>query len=160
MASRSLGGLLSLVRQGFEIEVDHGTRSIEAFLWIAETVESSVYRRGSLMRTPDGLRFVLDNPPLRSAAFSRLELALEGTPVPGGQVQLRRNGVGRWRTGSSVRPEAPLDFVAGDHLEVTVAGLVAAAPAPVTIRVTLETRAIPPPVWLEFREVPAPPDGA
>lgn len=151
MAPGHLGRWLSLLRQGFELDVDFGTHSVEAMAWIAEVVESSVYARDSLRRTPDGVAFRLANPPLRLGAFGAARLTVWGTLVPPTAWELRTGGAGSWRTAASLSPEAPITLLPGEPIEVqTASGPVSGL---VRVRLELESVAIPPPVWLEFDDV-------
>lgn len=155
MGSRHLGDVLSLVRQGLEVGVEYGTHSIETLLWIAETVEESVYEPHSLRRTAGGLAFALDNPLLRVGAFTSLVLQVNGVPVPGDRVRLRAGSGTPWRTALTVGSEAPLLLAPGDRTEFDVEGDFGRDPSEITVRLELRAPAIPPRVWFEFVEAPA-----
>jgi len=147
MAPDRVGGWLSLLRQGLQLDVDFGTHSLEAMAWIAEVVESSIYRRGSLYRTADGIRFVLDNPPLRLGAFYRLGLQVNGTPVAPERWTIRA-GSAAARTAASVGAASPVELRAGEPVEV--AASIGPLVGTVRVRLELDSVAIPPRVWMEF----------
>jgi hypothetical protein len=155
VASRHVGDVLSLVRQGLTLGVEYGTRSIEALLWVAETVEEGVYEPRSLHRTDAGLAFALDNPPLRAGAFTSLVLRVNGRAVPGDRIRWRPGSGSAWRTAASVDEAAPLDFGPGDRTEFEVDVADGAAEGSVTVRLELRMPAIPPLVWFEFTDRPS-----
>jgi hypothetical protein len=161
VAPHRFGEAFSLLRQGLELGVEYGTHSLEALLWVAETVEESIYVPGSLVRCGDGLSFSLDNPPLRSAAFHSVELVVDGRSIRPEAVELRLGARGASRPASDLSAERPLAFTAGDRLDVTVHAACGTAGAPSEIRLALRTEAVPPPVWIEFadtvREAPTGP---
>ena len=154
LASHRLGGVLPLVRQGLELGLEFGPRSIEALAWVAETIEGSVYSPHSLERTATGLTFVLENPPLRTAAFCSLRVLVDGVAVPPQDVSVRTGGMGPWRTAAMVAPDSSLDLVPGDRIEFALRGAFGIRAGETTIRLELRTAAIPPLVWLEFTEPP------
>ena len=134
--------------------VQFGTHSVEALLWVAETVEEGVYAAGSLRRTTEGLAFVLDNPPLRVGRFTSVVLRVNGDAVPAGRVRLRVGEGSSWRTAASIDAVAPLDLGPGDRLEFGLLGVFGQGAASITVRLELRTPAIPPLVWFEFDERP------
>ncbi|HTW55733.1 MAG TPA: hypothetical protein VMG36_04710 [Thermoplasmata archaeon] len=142
------GGWLSALRQGFELDVDFGTHSIEAMTWIAEVVETSVYRRGSLRGTADGLRFALANPPLRLGAFSGVTLRVNGALVPPERWTIRSGSAAPPRAATTVGAATPIELRSGEAIEVVAA--VGRLSGTVRIRLELESVAIPPRVWMEF----------
>ena len=151
-----VGSLLGLLEQGLEVGVEFGTHSLEALLWVAESIEEGVYEPGSLTRTADGLRFALDNPPLRVGAFASLRLLIAGVAVPAERIRIRASPSGVMRTAETISRDRPLDLAPGDRTEFDVAGSFGPAGTEVTIRVELVTPAVPPPVWLEFHDAMAP----
>ena len=158
MSERRLGPILSLLRQGLELDVEFGTRSLESLLRIAEIVEESVYVPGSLRPTANGLAFVLGNPPLRLGAFRSVRLHVNGTELAADAVRFRATGEPAWRTAAEVDRERPLILRPGEPVEFE--GRIAPRPRGETrIRLDLESVAIPPRVWFEFRE-PMAADGA
>jgi hypothetical protein len=157
VGSRHVGDVLSLLRQGITVGVQFGTHSVEALLWVAETVEEGVYEAGSLARSADGVTFVLDNPLLRVGLFTSLKVLIDGTEVPGEHVRLRPGAGTSWRTAGSVGPESGYSFAPGDRTEFDVRGGFGRANAPITVRLELRSPAIPPLVWFEFTESPTVP---
>lgn len=152
MRGSAVGTAFSLARQGLELGIEYGPHSLEALLWVAETIEESVYCAGSLARDGDGIRFSLHNPPLRAGAFSSVRLLVDGRPVAPDRLRLRTGMRGAWRSAGSVTPAAPIDLRAGVPVEF-VAGLPPPAPgSSATVRLELECPAIPPLVWVEFRD--------
>ena len=155
MSSRRLGPVLSLIRQGVSLGLEFGEHSLEAMLWIAETVEESVYASGSLCRTAHGLAFVLANPPLRVGAFGAIRCRVAGRAVPPERGHVRTGADRTGRTFAEVTRAAPLELREGEPtviwLEVDVPDPTAAIP----IRLELESVAIPPLVWLEFTATPS-----
>lgn len=152
MRGSSVGRLFSAAVQGLELGIEFGVRSLEALLWIAETVEESVYRSGSLAVREGGVRFSLDNPPLRHGAFSAVRLYWEGAAVGPSEVRIRAGADRPWRTAASVTRDAPLELHSGEPIDFEV-GVSGARPgATPLVRLELECRAIPPLVWVEFRD--------
>ena len=146
------GPLLSLVRQGIALEVGYGGRSIEALLWVAETVEEAVYAPGSLALRQGTLTFVLSNPPLRVGAFHAVRLSVEGHPVPPDRLRFRE-GEGRpWQRASEVTRAFPLRLAPGRSVEFAADGVGPLSVARPTVRLELESVAIPPLVWVEFAD--------
>jgi hypothetical protein len=154
VGGRHFGPLLSLLRQGFSLEAEFGTHSLEAMLGVAETVEASVYEPGSLRVTPTGLLFSLANPPLRLGAFSSLRLRLDGAPVDPALVRVRTWSDRRWRETRALDATHPLLLGPGERSQVAVDILPAPQGSDVTVRLELTSVAIPPVVWLEFRDRP------
>ncbi|HTP54614.1 MAG TPA: hypothetical protein VML94_06635 [Thermoplasmata archaeon] len=152
MRSASIGRMLSVARQGLQLGIEYGPHSVEALLWIAETVEESVYRVGSLRGDGQGIRFTLGNPPLRSGAFSAVRLLWNGVPVDPAAVQLCPGGSASWRTAASLSPGDPIELHTGEPIEVAAAVGLAPVGASVDLRLELECPAIPPLVWIEFRD--------
>ena len=146
------GPLLSLVRQGIALEVGYGGRSIEALLWIAETVEEAVYAPGSLALREGTLTFSLANPPLRVGAFRSVRLTVEGRPVAPERLRFRVGEGQPWRTAADLSATAPLQLAPGRPIEFAAAGVGPLSVARPTVRLELESVAIPPLVWLEFAD--------
>ncbi len=152
MREHRLCAALSLIRQGLSLEVEFGTRSLESLLWIAETIEESVYVAGSLERTPDGLRFALANPPLRLGGFRAIRVFVDGAQVPPDQLLVRTGTAASWTPSTAISGTAPLELRPGVRAEFVVAGWSRAPAGHPTIRLELESVAIPPLVWLEFSD--------
>ncbi len=144
--------VLSLARQGLSVGVEFGAHSLEALVGIAETVEESVYERGSLAGTDGGIAFALTNPPLRTGAFGEVRLRLDGTPVASDALRVRTAAAPVWRTASSVSARAPLELAAGVRTEFAVDDGRGRCDGELTVRLELKSVAIPPLVWFEFRD--------
>jgi hypothetical protein len=154
VGARHVGDVLSLLRQGLTLGYQYGTHSVEALLWVAETVEEGVYESGSLRRTPEGIAFALENPPLRVGAFTSIALRVDGTPVPGDSVRFRSGPGAPWRIGAAVAANAPLNLAPGDRTEFDLRGEFGRGGDSITVRLELRTPAVPPLVWFEFSESP------
>jgi hypothetical protein len=153
--TRSAAGTLSLLRQGLTLGVDYGTRSVGALLAVAEAVEQAVYEAGSLRRIPDGLTFVLENPPLRVGAFAEVRALIGGAPVPAESLRFRKRAGTPWRTGADVTEASPYEWGPGEATEFVLAAPPTAPGERVCVRLELRSTAVPPLVWCEIREVPA-----
>jgi hypothetical protein len=152
MRERGLAALVDLVREGLAIEIGFGSHSLEALLWVAETVEGSVYTPGSLVRTERGLAFSLSNPPLRMGAFHALRAFVGGAPVAASSVSVRE-GPGRpWRSAASLSEAEPLAIRPGQSTEIALEPWTDPGPGRLTVRLELESVAIPPLVWVEFAD--------
>jgi len=149
----AVGRALSVVRQGLELGLEYGPRSVESILWVAETIEESVYLAGSLVRSGGTVRFELGNPPLRTGAFSAARLVWERQPVPPARLRLRPDPRGPWRPADGITPDAPISLRAGVPIRVEAEVPGDDVGSTVTVRLELESRAIPPLVWLQFRDV-------
>jgi hypothetical protein len=152
VSDRRFGPILSLVRQGLTVGVDFGAHSLEALLWVAETVEESVYRSGSLLRVPRGVAFVLDNPPLRAGSFKSARLTVDGTPIPAECVRVHAGTGSAWRSLSEVSQAAPLELVPGCPTDIEVECDIPAERERLRVRLELRPVAIPPLVWFEFSD--------
>ncbi len=144
-----IGGLL---RQGVAIEVEFGTHSLEALLWVAETVEGSVYVPGSLHATSTGLGFCLANPPLRVGAFDSVAVAVDGRGIPPERVRFRKTDAAAWRRASDVGPPDPYVVAPGDSTEFGVEVPPGSIGRRATVRLELRSVAIPPLVWIEIAD--------
>jgi len=146
------GAILSLLRQGLAVEVEFGSHSLEAMVWVAETVERSVYEPHSLCRTADGLRFVLNNPPLRTGAFSWVSLAVDGAVVPPERVWTRPGPGSPWKSLQGISIEHPFEVRPGERTEVVIRDPLPLGRPEVRIRIEFRSVAIPPLVWFEFSD--------
>ncbi len=152
MGGFRVGRLLSALRQGVELGVEFGPHSLEALLWVAETIEQSVYAPGSLARSPRGVTFVLSNPPLRTGAFSAVRIRWDGVPVVADAIRFRSGPGGAERSAATVRRSEPLELLIGVPTTFAV-DLPAEAIGPTgSVRLELDCPAIPPTVWVEFRD--------
>lgn len=153
VSDQRLDSWFSLLRQGLSVEREFGRHSLEALVSIAETIEQSVYERGSLARTANGFAFCLNNPPLRLGAFSSLHLILDEVPISPERVRLR-SGPGRaWRELTDLSKEQPLDIGPGARIEFAVDGPFPEGMKDLGIRLELQSIAIPPLVWFEFTDI-------
>ena len=152
MRVREIGTALRLARQGLDIGLEFGSHAVEALLGIAQTVEESVYRAGSLTRSPDGLRFTLDNPPLRAGAFSGLRVYVDGAGVEPTSIEVRTPPRAAPRIAATLSPIATIDLVPGTPIEVRLAGVGRTAGERPVVRLELDCPAIPPLVWVEFQD--------
>jgi hypothetical protein len=149
-----VGTWLSLAHQTISLEVEFGAHALEALLWVAETVEESVYEPGSLAWTREGLRFALANPPLRAGAFLAIRAELNGAAVPAEQLELRHGEGSAWTPAATICRTAPFELVPGRRTEVQIRCPVRPGAEPVRVRLEFENVAIPPLVWLEFQNTP------
>jgi hypothetical protein len=152
VSARGFGAWLSLAHQAVSLEVEFGRHALEALAGIAETVEESVYEAGSLHRTDRGLEFALANPPLRVGAFRSIRVVLNGVPAPPASTGFRSGPGLPWTLGSSISRGAPFEFRPGQRTELRVEPLSDALAGRVDVRLELVSSAIPPLVWLEFRD--------
>lgn len=160
MSDRRFGSLLSLLRQGFSVEREFGTHSLAALLSMAELVEQSVYARGSLIWTPSALAFRLNNPPLRTGAFSSLGVSVDRVAIPPERVRFRIGPGFSWRSASNLAADRPLELRPGLPTEVELGTTEPTDPKNVTVRLELRSVAIPPLVWFEFTDALRREDGA
>lgn len=154
VAAHRFGSLVRLVGEAIRLEFEFGTHTLEALLWIAQTVNASVYVPGSLVRTSTGFRFALANPPLRIGGFSEVHLLVNGTTVPPDRVRVRLGPSHPWRTSSHLSSEEPLELQAGSSTEFDAEWPLVGHRAPITVRLEFQSVAIPPIVWLEIHETP------
>lgn len=152
MSDRRLGSWFSLLRQGLSVEREFGRHSLEALVSIAETIEQSVYERGSLTRTANGFTFCLNNPPLRLGAFSSLHLILDQVPISPERVRLRSRPGRTWRELTDLSREQPLDLGPGARIEFAVDRPLPEGTKDLGIRLEFQSIAIPPLVWFEFSD--------
>jgi hypothetical protein len=160
VSDRRFGSVLSLLRQGLSVGSQFGAHSLEALLSVAETIEESVYERGSLTWTSNGFTFRLNNPPLRTGAFSSLGLTIDGARVSTGRVRVGGHPDLPWREVTDISRERPLELRPGDRIEVAVDRPTREGVRELTVRLEFQSIAIPPLVWLEFTDTLAREDGA
>lgn len=141
---------LSLLRQGASIGWEFGRHALVELARVAELVEISVYEKGSLRRIPDGVRFVLLNPPLRIGEFDRISIEWDGARVPVANWSVIA-GSGPGRSGATIDPNAPLELPIGVRtiFELQVS---TSESGDHSVRMELHNVAIPPMVWLEFSD--------
>jgi hypothetical protein len=150
MRSGRLRGDLALLTQGIEVAVTLGVRSLEGLAGVAELIEHSVYEHRSLARTPDGLTFVLRNPPLRMGAFSSIRVLVDGIAIPPEATAFEMGGLARVLM-NTVDRDRPVTLPVGERTRVH---LQCAPPVGdrVHLRLELQSVAIPPRVWFEFSD--------
>lgn len=150
MRTGRLWGDLSLARQGVEVAVGFGVRSLEGLVDVAELLERSVYEPRSLRKAPEGFGFTLLNPPLRMGAFRSICLFWNGAAVDGDRVTLTLPDATA-RSLASIGPMAPVTLPVGERCRY----LVRADPVPPGrqhVRLELQSIAVPPKVWFEFAD--------
>jgi hypothetical protein len=150
MRSCRLYGDLSLLRQGVEVAVGFGIRSLEGLAEVANLLEQSVYEPGSLARTPDGFAFTLLNPPLRMGAFSSVRILWNGHDVDPGIAAIRLPGLPD-RPLSGISVVAPVTIPVGSRTGFSVASREVARGRH-HLRLELQSVAVPPRVWFEFSD--------
>jgi hypothetical protein len=150
MGSSHLRVDLVVIAQGIRLAMEFGWRPLEEMALVAELLEHSVYRHGSLRSEGDRWSFELLNPPLRMGAFSRLELFLDGARVPPEAVEVAVPPAAARRL-DTIDPEHPFELPVGRRSGFTVR---TPPPARGTHRVRLElvSVAIPPTVLFEFTD--------
>ena len=111
---------------------------------------------GSFVRTRTGVAFALANPPLRSGAFRAIRARIQNEPVGAEHIRVRRGPGQAWRTAGSVNEAHPFEWNTGDPAEFDIDWLDRPRPGRLTVRLELDSIAIPPLVWLEFVGVPEP----
>lgn len=158
MRLRSVQLDLELAREGLLLGWRFGARSVGELARIGVYIQRSVYERGSLLQRPDGFSFRLPNPPLRLGAFGSLRLALDGIPLAPEATWVRTEPAREPRPASTIDREHPLLLLPGVPLEI---GARRDPPPSVgstlSVRIVLGNIAIPPPVWMEFRDRVGPP---
>jgi hypothetical protein len=145
-----LRGDLALAREGVEVAVGFGARSLEGLVDVAELLEHSVYEPQSLRRTPEGFGFVLLNPPLRMGAFSSVRLLWDGTPVASGHGAILLPDAPPRPLESIVRGD-PVTLPVGRRTRFTVRAE-DVANGRHHVRLELQSIAVPPLVWFEFSD--------
>ncbi len=159
MSDRRVGAILSLLRQSISIGADFGAHPLEALLWVAETVERSVYEPGSLRATDGGISFALSNPPLRSGAFSSVRVLLDGQLLDARNVSVREEGR-PWKSSDSFSRADPLRLAPGVRTEFHLRAPPPTVDRPLAVRLELKSVAIPPLVWFEFQDTLRRPEDA
>ena len=150
---------LKVVRQGLRIFWEYGFQPLEEMVRVAELLEHSVYEKGSLTLLDGHVEFVLLNPPLRMGAFSSIRASMDGTPVPTDRAGVMIEPARTPRKLSTLSRQDPLTLPVGarSRFWLEAAGV---GPGDHTIRLELQSVAIPPRVWLEFSDhlaIPPPP---
>ncbi|HKV90283.1 MAG TPA: hypothetical protein VJQ43_03695 [Thermoplasmata archaeon] len=146
---------LGLVVEGLRIGKEFGLGSLEEMAGVAWFLERSIYERGSLRATRDGVEFALRNPPLRMGAFEQLSLLWDERTVPPDRAFVRTADHASPVPFSSVRRTNPVVLRPG--VRSVFSGAVGPiAPGPHAARLELRCTAIPPPVWFQIVDRPKP----
>ena len=146
---------LGLVVEGLRIGKEFGLGSLEEMAGVAWFLERSIYERGSLRETRDGIEFALRNPPLRMGAFEQLSLVWDERPVPPDQAFVQTADHAGPMPFSSVTRTNPVVLRPG--VRAVFSGAVGPiAPGPHTARIELRCTAIPPTVWFQITDRPRP----
>ena len=142
---------LGLVRDGLSVGWEFGAHSLAELTRIAEFLEHCVYEPGSLSAATGGARFVLRNPPLRMGAFSAIRVQWDGRAIPGDCATVQTGDDAEPRRLSEITALDPITFGFGRRTTFRLT-----MPSPTAgehhIRVEWQSVAVPPLVWLEFRE--------
>jgi hypothetical protein len=152
MSPPHLGRDLSLLRQGISIGAEFGPHALVMLARIAEIVEDSVYDPRSLRATPRGIRFLLQNPPLRIGAFASIQARVNDVDVPPALARFRTSAEGDFRSFQDVSRNRPLTMSPGQRTEVELDLTEPVRKGPVTIHLSVRSVAIPPLVWFEFTD--------
>ena len=146
---------LGLVVEGLRIGKEFGLGSLEEMAGVAWFLERSIYERGSLRETRDGMEFALRNPPLRMGAFEQVSLVRDERHVPPDQAFVHPADRSGPIPFSSVTRTNPIALRPG--VRTVFSGAVGPiAPGPHTARIELRCTAIPPPVWFQITDRPRP----
>ncbi|HTT25783.1 MAG TPA: hypothetical protein VMH90_02315 [Thermoplasmata archaeon] len=148
---------LSMLRQGLSLEANFGWHSLEELARVGLELEEGIYRAGSLRRTAEGIRFHLGNPPLRIGAFHTIRIFWDGAPWPADRAWVATEGRPTPRPLSSVSAADPVELGVGESSEFALALPAEGSVGPHRVRVEWVSVAVPPVVWLEFRDEPRPP---
>ncbi|HEY6238742.1 MAG TPA: hypothetical protein VIZ68_06120 [Thermoplasmata archaeon] len=149
MRNARFRGDLSLAREGFDVVLGFGLGSLHGLVSVAELLQSSVYEERSLRRSSDRFEFTLLNPPLRMGAFRSARLIWNGTPLPADRAGVRSSPASQVVPFSSIDDAHPFIFPTGQRTVFT-AHPEPATPGRQSVRLELQSVAIPPLVWFEF----------
>jgi hypothetical protein len=147
---RPLRTRLSLLGQGLLIGRTFGTRSLAGLLRMAELVQQNLVEPGSFTVGPDGVEFLLRNPPLRPGAFYALRAFVDTVPVAPDQSFLGPAAQGSERSFAEISRENPIGLEAGVRQRVRLRPGTPVRPGAHTVRLELRNVAIPLTSWLEF----------
>ncbi|HEV8049236.1 MAG TPA: hypothetical protein VGP88_01445 [Thermoplasmata archaeon] len=154
-----VGVELGLLRAGVDIGRGFGWHSLEEMARIALYLEGEIYEKGSLRAVPGGIAFTLHNPPLRMGAFRLVRLLWDGRPLPEGDCTVHPQDLPGPVRFDQIRRETPLILPAGR--QVAFGAQISPPPTgPHTVRLELQSLAIPPVVWFQVTENlrPLPPE--
>jgi hypothetical protein len=147
---RPLSARFSLLGQGLLIGRTFGARSIAGLLRTAELLERNLVEPGSGMVGPEGLEFLLRNPPLRPGAFYALRASVDTVPVPPELSFLGPAADDEVRSFAEISRENPVGLHAGVRQRVRLRSGTPMRPGTHTVRLELTNVAIPLTSWLEF----------
>jgi|SRR5271170_281839 len=140
---------LSLLREGADVAIGFGLRSLEGLGGVAEFLQHAVYEHGSLRSSGECIVFTLRNPPLRMGAFGSVRVALDGVWAPADLTWVQP-GEGSPRVSlATIDRTHPVTLPIGRRSFFTLGG-VDRTPRQRHVRLELLSVAIPPRVWYEF----------
>ncbi|MCI4325568.1 MAG: hypothetical protein L3K00_06785 [Thermoplasmata archaeon] len=142
---------LGLLRDGLRIGHEYGFRSLEELARTGVFLQSVVYEANSLRTVSGGVAFALHSPPLRMGAFSRLSLRWDDQEVPPDACTVRPEALAAPVRFSDVSPTNPVVFPVGERIAFT-AGVGTPSHGPHTVRLELQSLAIPPVVWFRLTD--------
>jgi hypothetical protein len=148
-----------LLREGLQIGLRFGFRSLEEMARIALFLEAAVYEAHSLQEIPGGVQFALRNPPLRMGAFSGFALRWDDAPVAPEACSVRPAASDSPVRFSDVGRSNPVVLPVGERVEFS-ALVGPPSPGPHTARLELRSLAIPPIVWFRVTDHVRPRDGS
>lgn len=151
MGFRGLWFDFGLLRQGLSIEHEFGAASLAELARVARFLERAFYEQGSFARSKVGFTFVLRNPPLRMGAFSEARLSIDGHRVDGDRVHVRFDGAQEVVRFDEISPSRPLVLPVGRRSRFSIEGVPVTA-GEHTLRLELQSLAVPPLVWIEITE--------
>jgi len=147
---RPLSARFSLLGQGLLIGRTFGTRSVAGLLRAAELLQQNLVEPGSGTVGPEGLEFLLRNPPLRPGAFYALRASLDTVPVPPELSFIGPAAGGPGRSFAEISREDPVGLESGVRQRVRLRPGTPMGPGAHTVRLELINVAIPLTSWLEF----------
>lgn len=148
MSCRTIGLDLSLLRQAISIAREGGLSSLEELARLGAFLEKAFYVADSLRSHPDHIEFEIENPPLRMGAFRAARLLWDGESVPPERCVIAPGRDGP-RPFSEVSELQPLTIPSGRRTTI-MAAIACPSESRHTVRLELQSIAIPPVVWLEF----------
>jgi hypothetical protein len=140
---------LSLIREGADVAIGFGVRSLEGLGDVAELLHHAVYEKGSLRVSEDGISFTIRNPPLRMGAFRSFQVAVDGMWVPPPNGWVHPGGAPAALTFAQIDRDHPVTLPIGVRTRFLLRS-VDRTPRRIRVRLELRSVAIPPLVWYEF----------
>lgn len=152
MSCRQLRIDLSLFRQGIVIGSEFGAHALGSMVRVAEFLETSIYKRGSLRALGNGrFGFTLVNPPMRLGAFSWARLSWNGTALDPTLSTVGQPGQPH-RSFEVLNRSDPLVLGIGEPMNFE-GPLADGRPGEKgTVTLELQNVAIPPKVWIRFTD--------